>query len=176
MADPGFAAATVAQLTFGVMLTIRVFGGLAARLPRTATYFLIASLTMIGLPLLSGFIGEFSILSSTFGGVSRGWAVIAALGVILSAAYALWLMQRLFYGPESGLATSKPAADLRLGELVALTPLAVLMLVMGVAPSLWFKTIQTGVHPPPRTSLQVHLLNLVNPDRIPSSIPVEGPR
>ena len=67
--------------------------------------------------------------------VSRGWAVAAALGVILGAAYMLSLVQRLFYGPESALAASKPAADLRFGELAILTPLVVLMLVMGLAPS-----------------------------------------
>ena len=70
------------------------------KLPRTATYFVIASLAMIGLPMLNGFIGEFLILSSTFTGVSRGWAIAAALGVILGAAYMLWLVQRLFYGPR----------------------------------------------------------------------------
>ncbi len=128
------------------------FGGLAAKLPRTATYFVLASLTMIGLPLLSGFIGEFVILSSTFTGVSRSAAIIAAVGIILSAAYVLWLIQRLFYGPVSSLGTSKPATDLSFGELAALTPLVILMLVMGVAPSLWFNTIQTGVHPPASTS------------------------
>ena len=89
---------------------------------------------MIGLPMLSGFIGEFVILSSTFTGVSRSAAVLAALGVILGAAYMLWLVQRLFYGPESALATSKPATDLRFGELAVLTPLVVLMLVMGSRP------------------------------------------
>jgi len=103
---------------------------------------------MIGLPMLSGFIGEFIILSSTFTGVSRGWAIAAALGVILGAAYMLSLVQRLFYGPESALATSKPAADLRFGELAVLTPLVVLMLVMGLAPNLWLNSIQTAAQPP----------------------------
>jgi NADH-quinone oxidoreductase subunit M len=126
------------------------FGGLAARLPRTATYFVLATLAMIGLPMLSGFIGEFIILSSTFSGVSRGWAVAATLGVILGAAYMLWLVQRLFYGPESPLA-GKPAPDLRFGELAVLTPLVVLTLVMGLAPNLWLDSIQTGVHPPSNT-------------------------
>ncbi len=133
---------------------IASFGGLAAKLPRTATYFVLATLAMIGLPLLSGFIGEFVILSSTFTGVSRSAAIIAAIGVVLSAAYLLWLVQRLFYGPESALATSKPPSDLSFGELAALTPLVILMLVMGVSPSLWFKTIQTGVHPPGVGSIQ----------------------
>jgi NADH-quinone oxidoreductase subunit M len=136
--------------------TIASYGGLAAKLPRTVSIFVIATLAMIGLPMLSGFIGEFVILSSTFAFVSRGAAVAAALGVILGAAYMLSLVQRLFYGPESELARSKPANDLRLGELAVLTPLVVLMLVMGLAPSLWLNSIQSGVHPPlaPRQLLQ----------------------
>ena len=73
--------------------------------------------------------------------------------MILGAAYMLWLVQRLFYGPESALATSKPASDLRFGELAILTPLVVLMLVMGLAPSLWLNSIHTGVHPPPNQRL-----------------------
>jgi NADH-quinone oxidoreductase subunit M len=128
---------------------IDAYGGLAAKLPRTATFFVIASLAMIGLPMLGGFVGEFIILSSTFTQVSRGWAIAAALGVILGAAYMLSLVQRLFYGPESTLASSKPADDVHFGELAILAPLAVLMLVMGLAPSFWTASIQTGVHPAP---------------------------
>lgn len=138
---------------------INAYGGLAAKLPHTATLFVIASLAMIGLPMLSGFVGEFIILSSTFSGVSRGWAIAASLGVILSAAYMLWLVQRLFYGPESKLAASKPPEDLHFHEWVALWPLALLMLVMGIAPSFWFPSIQTGVHPPPQASLQIPASN-----------------
>jgi NADH-quinone oxidoreductase subunit M len=118
---------------------------------------------MIGLPMLNGFIGEFLILSSTFSGVSRGWAVIATLGVILSAAYMLWLVQRLFYGPESALASSRPSVDLHLGELAILWPFVVLMVVMGVVPSLWINTIESragssalkGSAAPPQASLSV---------------------
>jgi len=127
---------------------IGAYGGLAARVPRIATLFVIASLAMIGLPMLNSFVGEFLILSSTFIGVSRGWAIAASLGVILSAAYMLWLVQRLFYGPESELAASKPAEDLHFRELAVLCPLAVLMLVMGLAPDFWIPSIETGVHPP----------------------------
>jgi NADH-quinone oxidoreductase subunit M len=128
---------------------INAYGGLAARLPRTATFFVIASLAMIGLPMLNGFVGEFLILLGTFTGVSKGWAIAATLGVILGAAYMLWLVQRLFYGPESALAQSKPPQDLRLGQLAVLWPLTALMLVMGVAPMLWLPFIETGTHPPP---------------------------
>ena len=126
---------------------IAAYGGMAAKLPRTATFFLITTLTMIGLPLLSNFIGEFTILSTTFTQVSRGWAVAATFSVVLSASYMLWLVQRLFYGPPSQLA-ERPAPDLRLSELTALVPLAVIMFVMGIAPMLLLQSIQSGVHPP----------------------------
>lgn len=124
---------------------IASYGGLANKIPRTATLFVITSLAMIGLPMLSSFVGEFLILSSTFTGVSRGLAIAATLGVILSAAYMLWLVQRIFYGPQGALAASRPPDDLRIGESAVLWPLAVLMLVMGLAPSLWMRTIENRV-------------------------------
>jgi len=128
---------------------IGAYGGLAGKLPSTATLFVLTTLAMIGLPILSGFVGEFLILSSTFGGVSRGWAIAASLGVILGAAYMLWLVQRIFYGPQSELIASRPADDLHFRELALLWPLAILTLVMGVAPSLWLSAIEQGVHRPP---------------------------
>jgi NADH-quinone oxidoreductase subunit M len=146
---------------------IAAYGGMASRLPRLATYFVIATLAMIGLPMLSGFVGEFIILSTTFAQVSRGWAVAASLGVILGAAYMLWLVQRLFYGPESSLTSSKPAPDISFLQLAVLTPLIVLMLAMGLAPSLWLNTIQTGIHPPGYTAV------ILSGDR--RAIAVEGP-
>ena len=153
--------------------TIASYGGLAAKMPRAATTFVIATLAMIGLPMLSGFIGEFVILSNTFASVSRGVAIAAALGVILGAAYMLSLVQRLFYGPESALIASKPHADLRFGEFATLVPLVVLMLVMGLAPSLWLNTIQSGVHPPPRVTLRAIVSPNVNP--VPNSKPAPNP-
>ncbi len=136
------------ELRYGTS-QIESYGGLAARIPRAATFFVIATLAMIGLPMLNGFVGEFLILSSTFTGVSRGWTVAATLGVILGAAYMLSLVQRIFYGSESKLSQSKPAIDLHIGELAILAPVALLMLAMGLAPTFWTTSIQTGVHPPP---------------------------
>lgn len=135
---------------------INAYGGLASKLPRTASLFVIASLAMIGLPMLNNFVGEFLILSSTFTEVSKGWAIAASLGVIFSAAYMLWLVQRLFYGPENKLAASKPADDLHFRELAVLWPLTVLMLVMGVAPSLWLPAIETAF---PRVQLVVRVIS-----------------
>jgi NADH-quinone oxidoreductase subunit M len=125
---------------------INAYGGLAAKLPNTATLFVLTTLAMIGLPILSGFVGEFLILSSTFGGVSRSWTVAASLGVILGAAYMLWLVQRIFYGPQSEMVASRPADDLHFRELALLWPIAVLTLIMGVAPGIWLKAIQQGAN------------------------------
>jgi NADH-quinone oxidoreductase subunit M len=126
---------------------INSYGGLATKLPRMATFFVLATLGMIGLPILGGFIGEFMILLGTFTGVSKGWAIAAALGVILGAAYMLWLVQSLFFGPEGRLVAAKPPDDLRLGQIAVLAPLAVLMLAMGVAPMGWLPVIEMGVQP-----------------------------
>jgi NADH-quinone oxidoreductase subunit M len=127
---------------------INTYGGLASNLPHTATLFVFTSLAMVGLPLLNNFVGEFLILSSTFIGISRSWTIAASLGVILGAAYMLWLVQRIFYGPKSEMVTSRPAPDLRLGELAVLCPLAILMVVMGLAPSLWLQAIEQAAHSP----------------------------
>lgn len=123
------------------------FGGLAHKLPRTATFFVITMLAMAGLPLLNGFVGEFLILSSTFTGVSRGWAIAATLTVILGAAYGLWLVQRLFYGPESQTTAASPPRDLGVNEWIVLVPLSALMLVMGVAPGIWLPSIEKSAGP-----------------------------
>ena len=67
--------------------------------------------------------------------------------MILGAAYMLWLVQRIFYGQESTLTLSKPADDLHFGELAILAPLTLLMLVMGLAPSIWLPAIEKGLGP-----------------------------
>jgi NADH-quinone oxidoreductase subunit M len=123
------------------------YGGLAARTPRLATFFVFASLAMIGLPMLNNFIGEFLILSSTFTGVNKSWAIVAALSVILGAAYMLWLVQRIFYGSESKLIAARPGNDLHFGELAVAVPLSILMLVMGLTPSIWISTIEKAAQP-----------------------------
>jgi NADH-quinone oxidoreductase subunit M len=153
---------------------IAAYGGLANRIPRLATLFVIVSLAMIGLPLLNGFIGEFLILSSTFAGVSHPWATVATLGVILSAAYMLWMVQRIFYGPEANrIATD--ARDLNLGEQLVLWPLAILLLVMGVAPNYWLRTIEMA--PKPIMFLQTRSMEIMGqPDVAPSQNAVEGQR
>jgi NADH-quinone oxidoreductase subunit M len=159
---------------------IAAYGGLARKLPRTATFFVIASLGMIGLPMLGNFVGEFLILLGTFTGVSKGWAIAATLGVILGAAYMLWLIQRLFFGPESELILSRSAEDLRASQLGVVWPLAALMLVMGVAPVLRLPAIEKGAHLPQSAgqwkALSVAPKPVLPPPALPTSPDEEGQR
>jgi NADH-quinone oxidoreductase subunit M len=120
------------------------YGGLAARLPNMATFYVITSLSLVGLPLLNGFVGEFLILSGGFG-AHRRWVALATIGVILSATYMLWMIQRIFYRAESPLVAGRPAPDLVGREYAALIPMVVLMLVMGVASPYWMRAINGAV-------------------------------
>ncbi|MGC1299682.1 MAG: NADH-quinone oxidoreductase subunit M [Alloacidobacterium sp.] len=121
-----------------------MYGGLAGNLPRMATLYLITTFALIGLPILNGFVGEFLILSSSFG-VHPYWAAAATLGVILSAAYMLTMIQKLFYGQQSQMVANKTVPDVVAREGFALVPAAILMLVLGVASPYWIRAIGDAV-------------------------------
>jgi len=111
------------------------FGGLAAPMPRFAWILLIACLAGAGLPGLAGFPGEVMALFGSFtaGGYFPWFAVIATLSVILSAAYLLWMLKRVAYGP---LLHPEHAAfpDLDARELAMTVPLVALIVLIGVWP------------------------------------------
>ncbi|MFB3825389.1 MAG: NuoM family protein [Bryobacteraceae bacterium] len=111
-------------------LEIADYGGVATPAPWLATAFLLTSLASAGLPLLNNFVGEFLVLQGA-ALVNFGWAAAAALGVILSAAYMLWLYQRVFFG-ETPEGVRRDVFDLRTRELAAIVPLLVMMVWMGV--------------------------------------------
>jgi NADH-quinone oxidoreductase subunit M len=92
--------------------------------------FVITTLASIGLPTLNNFIGEYLVLQGT-SQANFTWAVFAALGVILSACYMLWLVQRVFYGKASEGVTHH-VFDLTSREWAAIVPLIALMVWMGV--------------------------------------------
>ena len=120
------------------------YGGMAANLPRMATLYLITTLSLIGLPILNGFVGEFLILSSSFG-VHPYWSAAATIGTILSAAYMLTMIKKLFYGAQSTMVAQKSVPDVLAREGLALVPAAVLMLVLGVASPYWIRAIGSAV-------------------------------
>jgi NADH-quinone oxidoreductase subunit M len=115
---------------------ISEFGGLAKVMPLYAAIFLIVSLSSIGLPGLNGFVGEFLILVGTFlsdNHLSRLYAVIAGVGVIFSAAYLLYMYQRMFFGPLKREA-HKEFKDLNAREFLVLLMVLVFIVWIGVYP------------------------------------------
>ncbi|MDP9113113.1 MAG: NADH-quinone oxidoreductase subunit M, partial [Acidobacteriota bacterium] len=110
-------------------LEISAYGGVATPAPNLAIVFLIATLASVGLPMLNNFVGEYLVLQgASFSSFTA--TVFAAIGVILSACYMLWLYQRTFYGkPSESLSHHMP--DLNAREWAAILPLLLLMLWMG---------------------------------------------
>src|SRR5690348_18360447 len=111
---------------------IAAYGGLVNRMPFYAAVFMVFTLANVGLPGTSGFVGEFLTLLGTFK-INTSVAIFATTGVILSAAYALWLYRKVIFG-----ALEKPAlavmTDLDRREIIVLVPLVALTVLFGVAP------------------------------------------
>jgi NADH-quinone oxidoreductase subunit M len=111
---------------------IAEFGGLASVMPRFSTIFLIVTLSSLGLPLMNNFIGEFLVLRGAFEAKVL-WGVLATVGIILGAAYMLWLYQRVFFGQVTNSANGR-LADLDSREFWQFAPLVVLIFWIGVYP------------------------------------------
>jgi NADH-quinone oxidoreductase subunit M len=111
-------------------LEIKDYGGVATPAPWLATVFLITTFASAGLPLLSNFVGEFLVLQGA-AQANFQWTVFAAIGVILSACYLLWLYQRVFYG-DTAEALRSHMSDLSPREWAVAIPLLVLMVWLGV--------------------------------------------
>ena len=122
---------------------ISEFGGLATPMPNFAAVYLIISLSSLGMPLLNGFIGEFTILQGAFQ-VSKAWAAWGSLGVVLGAAYLLWLYQRVMFGSVTHSA-NEHLPDLNLREYATLVPLVVLAFWIGIYPKPFFALIEKPV-------------------------------
>ncbi|MEO8327867.1 MAG: NADH-quinone oxidoreductase subunit M, partial [Nitrospirota bacterium] len=107
-------------------------GGLAKAMPQYATFFVIFALSSVGLPGMNSFVGEFLVLLGTFAW-SKLTGTLAALGIILAAAYILYLVQRMIYGPASPQMLPK-LTDLNAREFGMLVPLVVLVFWIGLYP------------------------------------------
>jgi NADH-quinone oxidoreductase subunit M len=113
------------------------YGGLSGVMPVYAMLFMVILLASIGLPLLNGFVGEFTILTGVFLTDWR-WAAWASLGVILGAAYMLWLYQRVFFG-ELTNEKNKGLEDVNLREILTLAPLIAMCFWIGLYPKPFFE-------------------------------------
>jgi len=122
---------------------ISEFGGLSTPMPNFAAIYMIATLSSLGLPLLNGFVGEFTILGGIYQ-VSLKWAAWAVIGIVLGAAYLLWLYQRVMFGPVTNPA-NEHLADLNFREYATLIPLVLLAFWIGIYPKPLFRVLETPV-------------------------------
>src|SRR5580693_2856245 len=109
------------------------YGGMAINMPRYAFVFMIFTLASVGLPGLSGFVGEFLSLQGAYL-VNSALAFIGSFGVILGACYMLWLYRRLFFG-NLEKADVRAMPDLNLREYAMFVPLILLVLWLGIHPA-----------------------------------------
>jgi len=138
------------------------FRGLALIMPKYTAFIMIAFIASLGLPGFSAFIGEFFSLIGAFdsesvnGLLPRWMALGGSVGILLSAAYFLWTLQRMFFGEPrlmGGEAWRLQLTDINIHETFALVPLSLMALVLGIFPSLAFDKMNASI---------LELIRLVN--------------
>jgi len=118
------------------------FGGVSKIMPIFWGFFMIVTLSSIGLPLTNGFVGEFLIILGVFQ-VSKICAALTATGVILGAIYMLWMFKRVMYGvPNEKIQKFK---DLNLREIFVLAPIIIMIFWIGLYPETFLSRMQTSV-------------------------------
>jgi hypothetical protein len=131
---------------------IEDFGGLARTIPVCTAFFLIVTLSSIGLPGLNGFVGEFLILVGTFR-VNILYAALATSGVILAAVYMLWMFQRVMFGTVTHEANRR-LADLSGREVAVLVPVILCIIWIGIYPRPFLLPMEASVK---QLLAQVHI-------------------
>jgi NADH-quinone oxidoreductase subunit M len=123
------------------------YGGIARRIPVLTFLFGVAMLASIGLPGLNGFIGEFLILIGTFNSgsiLNHALPILATTGVILAVSYMLWMFGRVMFGPVKH-ERNKKIVDLNAREVIAIIPLVVFIVWIGVRPMDFLRYSQNDV-------------------------------
>ncbi len=122
---------------------INGFGGLMTQMPLYGSVFSFALFAAVGLPGLSGFISEAWVFMGSFQ-VHRTLTIIAALGIVIGAAYVLWMLQRVFLGPKNDKYDSLP--DISAREMFTLVPIGVIVLVLGIRPMIVVDLMKTSLN------------------------------
>ena len=122
---------------------ISEYGGLSKVMPAYAAVFLVMTMSSIGLPALNGFIGEILILQGIFV-VNKIWAAFAATGIVLGAAYMLWLYQRTMFGTVDN-PKNENLPDLNLREWATFIPLLILAVWIGLYPKPFIDRLDSSV-------------------------------
>ncbi|MBI4867093.1 MAG: NADH-quinone oxidoreductase subunit M [Candidatus Wallbacteria bacterium] len=118
------------------------FGGLARQMPVYAVLLMFATLGSVGLPGLSGFVGEFLVLLSAFSLSSKVYVVLASTGLVFGALYMLWLVHKVLWGPLGPKNQKLPDVSAR--EIAYLAPVIVMIVWMGVFPNTWMNTMRAS--------------------------------
>jgi len=126
------------------------YGGLASVMPVYAAFFMVFTLSAIGLPATNGFVGEFLILLGGFA-ANKLIGVLACTGIIIGAAYMLWLYQRVFFLEINNKIAGLP--DMNVRETITLLPMLILVIWIGVYPNAFLSFMHASVQ---------HLLDRVN--------------
>ena len=145
---------------------IEDFGGLARIIPIFTAFFLIVTLSSIGLPGLNGFVGEFLILLGTFR-VHRLYAVLATAGVILTAVYMLWMFQRVMFGSVTH-DENRRLRDLTAREIAVLVPVLLVIVWIGIYPRPFLRVTEASVK---QLLAQVHVRYQVDDRGAESRVP-----
>lgn len=120
------------------------FGGIAVQMPAYTGFVTVAFFAALGLPALSGFVSEALVFIGAFGnGHIRVLTIISMLGIILGAAYMLWTIQRVYLGKLNEKWSS--LSDLTAREYIMFVPLTVIIILLGVYPSLMIDIMNTSV-------------------------------
>ncbi|MDZ4803563.1 MAG: NADH-quinone oxidoreductase subunit M [Candidatus Eisenbacteria bacterium] len=122
---------------------ISEFGGLTRVMPVFSIFFMITTLSSIGLPGLNGFVGEFLVILGAFQ-TARPFAIVGAIGVILSAVYMLWMFQRVMFG-EVTKEENRKLIDLSPREWAVMVPVLILIIWIGIHPKPFLKTSEVAV-------------------------------
>ncbi|HEX4999096.1 MAG TPA: NADH-quinone oxidoreductase subunit M [Terriglobia bacterium] len=122
---------------------IAQLGGLSSVMPKYAIVFLIMTMSSIGLPILNGFIGEFPIVLGALE-ANLWWAVAAGAGIVLGAAYMLWLYQRTMFGKLDNPANQN-LLDMNWREMATLVPLIIMAFWIGLYPKPFFDRLNAPV-------------------------------
>lgn len=139
------------------------FRGLASLMPAYTGFVAVAFFASLGLPGFSAFIGEAFVIIGTFNaesvgtGIPRWMAIAGSLGILLSAVYFLWTLQRMFFGQtrlKGGEAWTAALQDVNIRERIVLFPTLALALALGIMPSLVFDTVNSSV---------LNLISLLSP-------------
>lgn len=150
---------------------IKDFGGLSGIMPVFAVFFMIATLSSIGLPGLNGFVGEFLILLGAFNSEaldSIWFAVLGTTGVILAAVYMLWMFQRVMFGPVKH-EENKSLKDLNAREIGLLVPVMIFIVWIGIRPTHFtqFSEHQVNVILTESEEKRNAILQAANPSELP---------